>query len=56
MIKWKRYNKASAGTLANLLVAGIALALELPPELQGALHTILTGALVYLAPSNEVMS
>lgn len=46
----KRYNKATAAALAGALVTAAAL-WPLESELQGALQTVLTTALVWLVPN-----
>jgi len=47
----KRYNKATAAALAGALVTAAAAFWPLESELQGALQTVLTTALVWLVPN-----
>lgn len=47
----KRFNKATAAALAGALVTAAAAFWPLESELQGALQTVLTTALVWLVPN-----
>lgn len=47
----KQYNKATAAALAGALVTLAAAVWPLGSELQGALQTVLTTALVWLVPN-----
>ncbi len=47
----KRFNKATAAALAGALVTAAAALWPLGGELQGALQTVLTAALVWLVPN-----
>jgi hypothetical protein len=47
----KQFNKASAAALAGTLVTLAAAFWPLESELQGALQTVLTAALVWLVPN-----
>ncbi len=47
----KRFNKATAAALAGALVTVVAALWPLESELQGALQTVLTTALVWLVPN-----
>lgn len=47
----KRFNKATAAALAGTLVTLAAALWPLEGELQGALQTVLTAALVWLVPN-----
>ena len=47
----KRFNKATAAVLAGALVTAAAAFWPLESELQGALQTVLTTALVWLVPN-----
>lgn len=47
----KRFNKATAAALAGALLTAVAAFWPLESELQGALQTVLTTALVWLVPN-----
>ena len=47
----KRFNKATAAVLAGALIAAAAAVWPLEGEVQGALQTVLTTALVWLVPN-----
>ncbi len=49
----KRFNKATAAVLAGALIAAAAAIWPLEGEVQGALQTVLTTALVWLVPNVE---
>jgi hypothetical protein len=49
----KRFNKATAAALAGALITAIAAVWPLDSELQGALQTVMTTALVWLVPNIE---
>ncbi len=49
----KRFNKATAAVLAGALIAAAAAVWPLEGEVQGALQTVLTTALVWLVPNVE---
>ncbi len=49
----KRFNKMTAAALAGGLVTVAASLVALDGELQGALQTVLTAALVWLVPNRE---
>ncbi len=46
-----RFNKATAAALAGALVTLVAAFWAPDPEVQGALQTLLTAALVWLVPN-----
>ena len=47
----KRYNKATAAALAGAVITAVAAFWPLEAELQSALQTVLTTALVWLVPN-----
>lgn len=48
-----QFNKATAAAVAGAVVTVLAAFLPLGPELQGALQTVLTTALVWLVANRE---
>ncbi len=49
----RKFNKATAAALAGAAVTVIGALVVLDGELQGALQTVLTAALVWLVPNRE---